>query len=59
MKVPGKRLLLPAMTSSAEAFQGVVLEGALLDKGMAWFAEVLDDDDAEAVRAFVVSQANQ
>ncbi|MDZ7768833.1 MAG: c-type cytochrome [Woeseiaceae bacterium] len=48
-----------AMTSSAEAFRNVVLEGALLNKGMAGFAEVIDADDAEAVRAFVVSQANQ
>jgi quinohemoprotein ethanol dehydrogenase len=48
-----------AMTSSAEAFQSIVLEGALLDKGMAPFAEVLDEDDAEAMRAFIVSQTNQ
>lgn len=48
-----------AMTSSAEAFRSVVLDGALLDKGMAPFAEVMDEDDAEAVRAFVVSQAHQ
>lgn len=48
-----------AMASSAAAFQSVVLEGALLDKGMASFAEVLDEYDAEAVRAFIVSQANQ
>jgi alcohol dehydrogenase (cytochrome c)/quinohemoprotein ethanol dehydrogenase len=48
-----------AMTSSAATFQSVVLEGALLDKGMASFAEVLSDNDAEAIRAFIVFQANQ
>ena len=48
-----------AMISSAEAFEGVVLEGAMLDNGMASFAEVLDEDDAEAVRAFIVNQAHQ
>jgi mono/diheme cytochrome c family protein len=46
------------MISSAEAFQSVVLEGAFLDKGMAAFAPVLSEEDAEAVRAFIVSQAN-
>jgi PQQ-dependent dehydrogenase (methanol/ethanol family) len=48
-----------AMTTSAEAFASVVLDGVYLDKGMASFAEVLSPDDAEAVRAFIVSQANQ
>ena len=48
-----------AMSGSAEAFRSVVLEGALLDNGMASFAEVLSEEDAEAVRAFVVRQANQ
>lgn len=47
------------MTSSPEAFRSVVMEGALLGKGMAAFAEVMDEDDSESVRAFVVSQANQ
>jgi quinohemoprotein ethanol dehydrogenase len=46
-----------AMTSTSEAFHSIVLEGALLDKGMASFAEVLSTDDAEAVRAYVVRQA--
>ena len=48
-----------AMTSSAEAFQGIVLEGAYLDKGMASFAEVLSEADAEAVRAYIVMEANK
>jgi alcohol dehydrogenase (cytochrome c)/quinohemoprotein ethanol dehydrogenase len=48
-----------AMTSSAEAFQSIVLEGAYLDKGMASFAEVLSPEDAEAVRAYIVMEANK
>jgi quinohemoprotein ethanol dehydrogenase len=48
-----------AMTASAEAFQSVVLDGALEDRGMVSFAEVFDQQDAEAVRAFVVRRANQ
>jgi len=48
-----------AMTSSAEAFQSIVLEGAYLDKGMASFAEVLSPQDAEAVRAYIVTEANK
>jgi PQQ-dependent dehydrogenase (methanol/ethanol family) len=48
-----------ALAASSEAFQGVVLDGAMLEKGMAGFAQVLSEEDAEAVRAFIVYQANQ
>lgn len=48
-----------AMTSSADAFQSIVLEGAYLDKGMASFSEVLSEADAEAVRAYIVMEANK
>lgn len=37
----------------------LLLEGAFLDRGMAAFAPVLSEEDAEAVRAFIVYQANQ
>ena len=47
-----------AFTSNAEAFQEIVLEGALLDRGMAGFAEVLSSEDAEAIRAYLARQAN-
>ena len=47
-----------SFTSSAEAFNEIVLEGALLDRGMASFAEVLSSEDAEAVRAYLARQAN-
>jgi len=47
------------MISSNEAFSSVVLRGALLDNGMASFAEVLSEEDAEAIRAFIVFMANQ
>ena len=45
--------------SSQEAFATVVLEGALLDKGMPPWSEVLSSEDAETVRAFIVFMANQ
>jgi len=48
-----------AMAASPEAFQSIVLEGTLLDNGMASFAEVLNEEDAEAVRAYIVNVANQ
>jgi alcohol dehydrogenase (cytochrome c)/quinohemoprotein ethanol dehydrogenase len=48
-----------AMAASSEAFQGVVLTGAMLDTGMASFAEVLNQEEAEAIRAFIIFQANQ
>jgi len=43
----------------ADAFQSIVLEGAYLDKGMASFSEVLSENDAEAVRAYIVMEANK
>ena len=48
-----------AMLGSAEAFNSVVIDGAFVDKGMAGWGEVLSDDDAEAIRAFIVFMANQ
>ena len=47
------------MTSSPDAFRNVVLDGVLLEQGMASFAEVIDENDTEAIRAFIASQANQ
>jgi hypothetical protein len=47
------------VTGSADAFGGVVLEGTMLDRGMASFREVLDAGDTEAIRAFIAFQANQ
>jgi len=43
---------------SAEEWRSVVLDGALEDDGMASFAMVLDAKAAEAIRAFVIAQAN-
>jgi alcohol dehydrogenase (cytochrome c)/quinohemoprotein ethanol dehydrogenase len=48
-----------AMTASTTAFNTIVLEGALLDNGMASFSEVLSEADAEAVRAYIVMEANK
>jgi len=43
---------------SAEEWRSVVLDGALEDDGMASFSMVLDAKAAEAIRAFVIAQAN-
>jgi len=48
-----------AFISSQEAFDSVVLEGALLDKGMPSWAQVVSTEDSEAIRAFIVFMANQ
>jgi PQQ-dependent dehydrogenase (methanol/ethanol family) len=48
-----------AYLGTQEAFDSVVLEGALLGKGMAAWSEVLSAEDAEAIRAFIVFMANQ
>ena len=43
---------------SDEAWRNVVLGGAYADQGMASFEPVLDKETAEAIRAFVIAQAN-
>ncbi len=48
-----------AMSADAAAWRSIVREGALQDKGMVSFAQVLSDDGAEAIRAYVVRQANE
>jgi alcohol dehydrogenase (cytochrome c)/quinohemoprotein ethanol dehydrogenase len=43
---------------SAEHWKGIVLGGGLEDEGMASFAPVMNEETAEAIRAFVIAQAN-
>ena len=47
-----------AALGSREGWAAVVLGGAMKANGMASFAPVLDADQAEAVRAYVIAQAN-
>ena len=44
---------------SEESFKAVVLEGQYASAGMASFAGALSEDDAEAVRAYIVSRAHE
>jgi len=41
------------------AFDRIVLEGVLEDKGMASFADLLTSEDAAAVHAYLISRANE
>lgn len=55
-------LLIPDLRGSGfiqseQAWAGVVLEGALQERGMAAFAEYLSPEQAEAIRAYIVQQA--
>ncbi len=43
---------------SQEGFDAVVLKGALSERGMASFADVLRSEDTQAIRAFIVARAN-
>ena len=47
-----------AFAADAAAWHSVVMEGALAERGMVSFAPIFSDEDAEAIRAFVVRQAN-
>jgi mono/diheme cytochrome c family protein len=47
-----------AYAADAEAWRGVVIDGALSDRGMISFAPIFSEKDAEDIRAYVVRQAN-
>ena len=47
------------MLQTSEAWQSVVLGGALADRGMISFAKYLTPKDAENIRAFVLSEAKK
>jgi PQQ-dependent dehydrogenase (methanol/ethanol family) len=42
---------------SPEAFKSIVIDGALVEKGMVSFAKAISAEDADAVRAYVVGKA--
>jgi len=46
------------ITTSADAWRSVVLDGALAKQGMPNFGNALDSETAEAIRAYVISEAN-
>jgi PQQ-dependent dehydrogenase (methanol/ethanol family) len=59
----GNRGLFPdlrvsPMINSAEAFRGVVIDGALQPRGMVSFRDRLDAGQAEAIRAYLVRRAH-
>ena len=45
--------------NAQEAFDSVVLHGALEENGMANFSAVLDEEDTQALRAYLISTAQQ
>ena len=47
-----------AYTMNAESWKGVVIDGNLQSIGMVSFADVLSEDEVEAIRAYVVQQAH-
>jgi quinohemoprotein ethanol dehydrogenase len=42
-----------------QAWQGVIRGGALVSRGMVSFAELISDEEAEAIRAYVASEAKR
>ncbi len=46
------------LIGSPEAFDSVVLGGARKDQGMVSFAKVLKPEDTQALRAYIISEAN-
>jgi mono/diheme cytochrome c family protein len=47
------------ITATSDAWRDVVIDGSRIENGMISFAPILDDDDSEAIRAYVVRQAHQ
>jgi quinohemoprotein ethanol dehydrogenase len=51
---------LRRMTAETHAqFNRIVLEGLYLEKGMASFSDILDEDEAEAIHAYLIARANE
>ncbi|NJS13907.1 MAG: cytochrome c, partial [Sphingopyxis sp.] len=50
-------LRISATLASADSWKTVVLDGALKDRGMVGFANVLAPTDAEALRAYVIERS--
>jgi quinohemoprotein ethanol dehydrogenase len=44
--------------SSKDAWNNVIMNGALADNGMVAFDDVLTPEDSEAIRAYVLTQAH-
>jgi quinohemoprotein ethanol dehydrogenase len=40
-------------------FADIVLRGAYLDKGMASFADLLDEGQVDAIHAYLIARANE
>ncbi len=48
------------MTAETHArFNDIVLRGAYLEKGMASFADLISQDDADAIHAYLIARANE
>jgi PQQ-dependent dehydrogenase (methanol/ethanol family) len=47
------------MIQSTESFRSVLIDGALADRGMVSFAEILSAEDAESIRAYLVDRAHE
>lgn len=52
-------LRLSPVTADHDAFNKVVIGGERTANGMVSFKDVLSDEDAEAIRAYVISRANE
>jgi mono/diheme cytochrome c family protein len=48
----------PAL-NSAQAFDAIVILGALQSSGMAPFKDRITEDQAQSIRAYVIERANQ
>ena len=46
------------ISGDAEAWRDVMIDGSRAEAGMVSFSKVMSADDAEAIRAYVVSQAH-
>ncbi len=46
------------MSATAESWKGVVIDGALAGNGMVSFSNIMPEEEAEAIRAYVVKQAH-
>ncbi|AKH44206.1 quinohemoprotein ethanol dehydrogenase [Altererythrobacter atlanticus] len=57
--VGGVKDLRHMSAEAHEKFRQIVLEGLYLDKGMASFADLIDEEEADAIHAYLIARANE
>ncbi len=57
--VGGQKDLRFMSRETRQQFKSIVLQGTLVEKGMAAFSDILGEDDVDAINAYLIARANE